>query len=68
MFTSKQKKAGVAGLVAGLAAGSASAATGTVADVQAMITQFQTDGVLIAGALTLAIFAVAAAKWLRRAK
>lgn len=67
MFNSK-KKAGAAGVVAALAAGSASAATGTVADVTALITQFQTDGVLIAGGLTLAIFAVAAAKWLRRAK
>lgn len=55
------------GMVASGAA-MASTTTTTTQDVTALIESFKTDGVLIAGGLTLAIFMVAAAKWLRRAK
>lgn len=49
-------------------AGAAMAAETTTQQVTALIEQFKTDGALIAGGLTLAIFVIAAAKWLRRAK
>lgn len=52
-----------------LASGAAMAQTTTTVDaVLAAVTDFQTNGVKIAGGLTLAIFLVAAAKWLRKAK
>lgn len=37
-------------------------------EILAAVTEAQTDGVAVATAVTLMIFAFAAAKWLRRAK
>lgn len=63
-----RKVATGAGLVA-VSIGSAMATPASTTDqVMAKVTEFQTDGATIAGGITLAIFIVAAAKWLRRAK
>lgn len=53
------------GTAAVLTAGTASAAP---TEILAAVTEAQTDGVAVATAVTLMIFAFAAAKWLRRAK
>lgn len=42
--------------------------TDTKTEVLAEVTKVQADGIAIAGAVTLMIFMIAAAKWLRRAK
>lgn len=52
-------------LVAGLATAPVFAAP---TEILAAVTEAQTDGVAVATAVTLMIFAFAAAKWLRRAK
>jgi hypothetical protein len=57
-----------AGVAAFALAGVASATVSTKDQVLAEVTAVQTDGVAIAGAVTLMIFMIAAAKWLRRAK
>lgn len=55
----------VVGIASVIAAGSASAAP---TEVLTAIATAQTDGVLVATAVTVMIFMFAAAKWLRRAK
>lgn len=58
------------GATAFLVAGAASAQTGGIdtAEITAMITDVQTKGIAIASAVTLMVFLIAGAKWLRRAK
>ena len=67
-----RNKGTAAALLAPLAmfAGSAMASTPStiVSEVTALIDQAKTDGATIAGGVTLMIFIIAAAKWLRRAK
>lgn len=55
----------VVGIASIIGAGSASAAP---TEVLAAVATAQTDGVLVATAVTVMIFMFAAAKWLRRAK
>lgn len=60
----------VAGATAMVVAGAASAATTGVdnTEILASVADAQAKGVAIAAAVTIMIFAFAAAKWLRRAK
>lgn len=66
-----RKLAAGAALVAASGAAMAQSAGGSGVDhtqILASVEDAQTKGVAIAGAVTLMIFAFAAAKWLRRAK
>lgn len=63
MFQKHKTSLGV--LTLAMVSGSASAAP---TEILASVSAAQTDGVAIATAVTLMIFAFAAAKWLRRAK